>query len=71
MKMKRCDNCGEEWEESFFCEKHSNVIYTEMAEVPDIMWSGASRTSGNTTEEIEMNTGDLCFNCCNCNIQTN
>ena len=66
--MKKCDCCSEEWEESFFCKKHSNNVYYEMEEVPDIMWNGDSRTSGFVLEEVENYTGNVCFNCCNCNL---
>ena len=69
MQKKRCDRCDEEWEESFFCTKHSNKFYTDMEEVPDIRWSGDSRTSGYIFEDVEHHTGNVCFNCCNCNLK--
>jgi len=61
-----CDCCGEEFEESFFCEKCSNqYIGTELEEVPDIRWNGVG--DGMVLKEVDQYSGMVCKNCCECN----
>lgn len=50
--MKTCDCCGEDWEDSFFCEKCSRLATEER--IGDEEWGGYHH--------------DVCGNCCRCHL---
>ena len=58
METLICDNCEEEWEKEFFCEKCSQ----KMVEVDCEEWDDDHQfyTIGTEMES----TGDVCKNCC-------
>lgn len=59
-----CESCGEEWEESFFCEKCSAGGEYEIREVPNLMWDGLP-SEEYVWEEVFVENGNICLNCCN------
>ncbi len=62
-----CEHCEQEWEESFFCKKCSNQnMGAELEEVPDPMWDGFGDEM--TWKMVDQYSGDVCMNCCNCNL---
>ena len=67
MKNIICDCCGEEWEDTFFCEKCSNKMDVVEAMVPKLDWCGWGEDYEAGEEEI--NSGDVCFNCCVCHLR--
>lgn len=67
-ETKFCDGCGEQWEESFFCEICSKGGFYEMREVPNFMWNGDPSEEYIWQEEW-VPDGDICLNCCMCHTK--
>jgi len=67
--MKRCDACGERWEDSFFCAECSKGgEYIEMM-VPNLFYDGCPGDEYVMGEEWVPN-GDICLNCCGCHLKS-
>lgn len=65
--MPICDACEEVWEESFFCEKCSSGGHEEIVEKPNTMWDGDPHDE-TIFEEEWVSNGNICMNCCRCNL---
>lgn len=57
--MKTCEQCGQQWEDEFFCKKCSEP-YWDVVEVPNTMWSGDPEM----VLAEEWYQFDICKNCC-------
>jgi len=57
-----CDSCGEQWEESFFCEKCSGW---HREEVESINFEYLAYPDQETEFEMVDTHYDICLNCCN------
>lgn len=65
---KTCEACGQEWEGDFFCKRCSTGGHIEVVQSPDIFWSGSPFDDEYIEEEEWIENGDICLNCCNCNL---
>ena len=61
-----CDHCEQEWEIDFKCPKCSDKLITVEGFTPKLDWSGSPFEDEMEWGEEDEYTGDVCYNCCNC-----
>lgn len=62
-----CDNCGQEFEIDYMCEKCSDKIIEEETEVLNLSWNGLNTECEFIIDTEPIWTGNICLNCCSCN----